>query len=251
MDKFWSDLSEVFSSDRYVEEFLVGTWESVYSTVVATLVAFLLGLVLAVLLVVGRPGGVRPLPGVVMKGLNIAINVLRSVPFLILMLFVGPLSLVLVGTQIGTIASIPPLVVAAAPVVARLLETSLQEVDSGVIEAAQAMGCTPFQIIRKVILPECLPALVSCFTTSFITILSYGAMAGAIGGGGLGRIAINYGYHRNNLAVGLVATVIIVILVQIAQTIGSIVSLRVDHKGRGRKARCRVGLDEDATREDG
>lgn len=230
MDKFWSDMAEVFSNERYLEEFLTGTWETIYSTVISTAVAFLLGLILAVLLVAGERDGVRPLPAPLMKVLNIVINILRSVPFLILMLFVAPLSLILLGTQIGTPASIPPLVVAAAPFVARLVETSLREVDHGVIEAAQAMGCTPFQIIWKVILPECLPSLVSCFTTAFITILGYGAMAGAIGGGGLGRIAINYGYHRYNLAVCLVATVLIVILVQIAQSVGTRVSNRLDHR---------------------
>lgn len=250
MDKFWNDLAEVFASDRYLEEFLTGTWESLYSTVIATVVAFLLGLALAVLLVAGERDGVRPLPGPLMKVVNIVINILRSVPFLILMLFVTPLSLILLGTQIGTVASIPPLVVAAAPFVARLVETSLREVDPGVIEAAQAMGCTPFQIIRKVILPECLPSLISCFTTAFITILGYGAMAGAIGGGGLGKIAINYGYHRYNLAVCLVATVLIVILVQIAQAIGSYLSARVDHQGKTRKVRYRVRLNDPARREE-
>ena len=250
MDKFWNDLAEVFASDRYLEEFLTGTWESLYSTVIATVVAFLLGLALAVLLVAGERDGVRPLPGPLMKVVNIVINILRSVPFLILMLFVTPLSLILLGTQIGTVASIPPLVVAAAPFVVRLVETSLREVDPGVIEAAQAMGCTPFQIIRKVILPECLPSLISCFTTAFITILGYGAMAGAIGGGGLGKIAINYGYHRYNLAVCLVATVLIVILVQIAQTIGSAIAARVDHQGKARKVRYRVRLNDPAHREE-
>ena len=245
MDKFLADMAELFSNDKYLEEFLSGTWESVYSTVVSTVLAFLLGLILAVLLVAGERGGVRPLPAPVMKVLNVVINILRSVPFLILMLFVAPLSLVLVGTQIGTVASIPPLVVAAAPFVARLVETSLREVDHGVIEAAQAMGCTPFQIIWKVILPECMPSLVSCFTTACITILGYGAMAGAIGGGGLGKIAINYGYHKYNLAVCLVATVLIVILVQIIQSVGGYVANRLDHRGvQGRKRRLRVRLND-------
>ncbi len=232
MDKFFSQMTEIFATPKYLGEFLDGIWETAYSTVVSTAVAFLLGLVLAVLLVVGDKDGVRPLPTPIMKTLNIVINILRSVPFLILMLFVLPLSKLLVGTRIGTVASIPPLIVAAAPFIARLVETSLRETDRGVIEAAQAMGCSPFQIVWKVMLPECRPALISCFTTAFITILGYGAMAGAIGGGGLGKTAINYGYNKYNYAVMLVATVLIVILVQIAQSIGGYLAKRADKRLR-------------------
>lgn len=232
MDKFIAQFTEIFTSPKYLEEFLNGIWETTYSTVVATAVAFLLGLFLAVLLVVGEKDGIRPLPGPVMKVLNFIINILRSVPFLILMLFVLPLSKLLVGTKIGTVASIPPLIIAAAPFIARLVETSLRETDRGVIEAAQAMGCSPFQIVWKVMLPECKPALISCFTTSFITILGYGAMAGAIGGGGLGKTAINYGLYKFNPAVMLVATVLIVILVQIAQSIGGHLAQRSDKRLR-------------------
>lgn len=232
MDKFIAQFTEIFSSSKYLDEFLTGIWETTYSTVVATAVAFILGLVLAVLLVVGEKDGIRPLPGPIMKALNVVINILRSVPFLILMLFILPLSKLLVGTRIGTVASIPPLIIAAAPFIARLVETSLRETDRGVIEAAQAMGCSPFQIVWKVILPECKPALISCFTTAFITILGYGAMAGAIGGGGLGKTAINYGYNKYNYAVMLVATVLIVILVQIAQSIGGHMAQRSDKRLR-------------------
>lgn len=232
MDKFLRQMTEIFTTPKYLEEFLDGIWETTYSTVVSTAVAFLLGLVLAVLLVVGDKDGVRPLPTPIMKALNIVINILRSVPFLILMLFVLDLSLVLVGTKIGTKAAIPPLIVAAAPFIARLVETSLRETDRGVIEAAQAMGCSPFQIVWKVMLPECRPALISSFTTSFITILSYGAMAGAIGGGGLGKTAINYGLYKFNGAVMLVATTLIVILVQIAQAIGGHLAQRSDKRLR-------------------
>lgn len=230
MDKFLADLTDAFSNPALWEEFRAGTWETLYSTVIATFLACVLGLVLGVLLVVGEKDGVRPLPAPVMSALNFVINILRSVPFLILMLMVLPLSKVLLGTRIGTLASIPPLIIAAAPFVARLVETSLRDVDHGVIEAAQAMGCTPFQIIRKVLLPECLPSLISGFTTSFITILSYGAMAGAIGGGGLGQIAINYGYNRYNYAVMLIATILIVILVTIFQALGSYLANRMDHR---------------------
>lgn len=240
MAKFIADFSEVFANSKYFTEFLSGTWETIYSTVIATLAAYLLGLLLGVLLVVGERDGIYPLPPVLMKLLNFVINILRSVPFLILMLLVLPLSFLLLGTKIGTAASIPPLVIAAAPFIARLTETSLREMDRGILEAAQAMGCTPFQIIWKVMLPETLPALIANFTTAFITILGYGAMAGAIGGGGLGKIAINYGYNRYNYAVMLIAVVLIVILVQIFQSIGARLSVRWDHRiGEGRKNRRR------------
>ena len=238
MDKFMADLMEVFSNEKYLQEFLTGTWETLYSTILATLVAYALGLILGVLLVVGEENGVLPLSRPVMKALNVVINILRSVPFLILMIIVLPLSKVLVGTQIGTIASIPPLVIAAAPFVARLVEASLREMDKGVLEAAQAMGCTPFQIIRKVLLPECLPSLISGFTTSFITILSYGAMSGAIGGGGLGKIAINYGYYRYQPAVMLVAVVLIVILVQIFQSLGTYFAVSLDRRITNKRSKA-------------
>ncbi len=232
MDKFMTQFTEIFTNPKYLDEFLGGLWETTYSTVISTAVAFLLGLILAVLLVVGEKDGIRPLPGPLMKLLNGIVNIFRSVPFLILMIFILPLSGLVVGTKIGTIAAIIPLIVAAAPFVARLVETSLRETDQGVIEAAQAMGCSPLQIVWKVMLPECRPALISCFTTSFITILSYGAMAGAIGGGGLGKTAINYGLYKFNSAVMLVATVLIVILVQIAQSVGGYLAQRSDKRLR-------------------
>ena len=205
-------------------------WATLYSTVLATVFAYVIGLPLGILLVTGEKGGVRPLPAPVMSALNFVINILRSVPFLILMLMVLPLSKVLLGTRIGTLASIPPLIIAAAPFVARLVETSLREVDKGVIEAAQSMGCSPFQIIWKVILPESKPSLIAGATTAFITILSYGAMAGAIGGGGLGKIAINYGYNKYNYAVMLIAVIFIVILVQIFQSLGTWLAVRSDKR---------------------
>ena len=230
MDKFWTDLGEALSNEALWAEFRSSIWDTLYSTVLATLFACILGLVLGVLLVAGEEDGVRPLPGPVMSVLNFVINILRSVPFLILMLMVLPLSKLLLGTRIGTIASIPPLIIAAAPFVARLVETSLREVDKGIIEAAQSMGCSPFQIIWKVILPESLPSLTGSFTTAFITILGYGAMAGAIGGGGLGKIAINYGYNKYNYAVMLIAVIFIVILVQIFQALGTSLATRSDHR---------------------
>ena len=216
-------------------EYLIGNvpfaiWETLYSTVLATLLAYLIGLPLGVILVVGEQGGVLPLPKPVMTFLNVAVNLLRSVPFLILMVVVFPLSRVLIGTSIGTPASIVPLFIAAFPFVARLVESSLREMDRGVIEAAQAMGCSPFQIITKVILPECVPSLLTGFATAFVTILSYGAMSGAIGGGGLGAMALNRGYTRHQNIVLWGAVILLVILVQIFQTIGTRTSVRMDRR---------------------
>ena len=209
---------------------LYAIWETLYSTVLATLFSYLIGLPLGVLLVAGERDGVAPLPPAVMRVLNFIINILRSVPFLILMVMVIPLSRLVLGTSIGTPATIIPLVVAAFPFVARLVEGSIREVDKGMLEAAQSMGCSPFQIITKVLLPESRPSLITGFTTAFITILSYGAMAGAIGGGGLGKIAINYGYNKYNYAVMLIAVIFIVILVQIFQSLGTWLAVRSDKR---------------------
>lgn len=205
-------------------------WETLYSTILATLFAHLLGIPLGVLLVAGEEGGVRPLPGTLMKALNVVVNLLRSVPFLILMVVVFPLSRLLLGSSIGTPATIVPLTIAAFPFVARLVESALREVDRGVVEAAQAMGCSPLQIITKVLLPEGRPALISAFTTAFITILSYGAMSGAIGGGGLGSMAINLGHTRNMTLVLWVAVIVLVILVQMFQSVGTYLSVRLDKR---------------------
>lgn len=157
MDKFMQQMREAFANEALWKEFQTGIWDTIYSTVAATLVACVLGIILGIILVAGEEDGVRPLPGPVMKVLNFAINILRSVPFLILMIMVLPLSELLVGTTIGTVASIPPLIIASASFVARLVETSLREVDKGVIEAAQSMGCSPFQIIWKVICRRACP----------------------------------------------------------------------------------------------
>ena len=149
MDKFMQQMREAFANEALWKEFQTGIWDTIYSTVAATLVACVLGIILGIILVAGEEDGVRPLPGPVMKVLNFAINILRSVPFLILMIMVLPLSELLVGTSIGTVASIPPLIIASASFVARLVETSLREVDKGVIEAAQSMGSRQLGNLRK------------------------------------------------------------------------------------------------------
>ena len=175
-------------------EIPVAIWETFYVTVLSTFFAVVIGLPLGVLLVVGEKNGVLPLPRWLMTVLNVLINLLRSVPFLILMIMVIPLSRLIVGTSIGTVATIVPLVVAAFPFVARLVETSLRELNPNIIEAAQSMGASPFQIIVKVMIPESVPSLLSNLTTALTTVLGYSAMSGAIGGGGLGKIAIYDGY---------------------------------------------------------
>ena len=208
------------------------TWESFYATVLTTLLALVIGLPLGVLLVVGDKNGLLPLPRWLMAVVNIIINLLRSVPFLILMILVQPLSQIILGTTIGTVASIVPLVAASFPFVARLVETSLREVDGGVVEAAQSMGATPFQIITRVMIPESLPSLIANVTIALTTVLSYAAMAGIIGGGGLGQIAINYGYYRYQYLTMVVATILLVILVQVFQSVGTWLAVRCDKRLR-------------------
>ena len=205
-------------------------WETIYAPALATLFAYIIGLPLGIILVIGEPGGIRPLPKALMSVLNTAVNLLRSVPFLILMVVVFPLSRMILGTSVGTTATIIPLTVAAAPYVARLVEISLREMDRGVIEAAQSMGCSTWQIVTKVMLPECKPSLINGATNAAITILGYGAMAGAIGGGGLGSVALMRGHGRSQTIVMYVAVIILVILVQIIQSIGTALSTKSDKR---------------------
>ena len=204
--------------------------ETLYVTLIATLFAFVIGLPLGVLLVVGDKNGILPLPGWLMKVLNVIVNLLRSVPFIILIVVVFPLTRLIVGTTLGSVASIVPLVIAAFPFVARLVESSLREVNPNIIEAAQSMGATPFQIITKVMIPESIPSLISNATIAVTTILGYTAMSGAIGGGGLGNIAIMYGYQRYNYMVILIAVVLLIILVKVFQSVGTALSVKTDKR---------------------
>ncbi|OUQ20680.1 methionine ABC transporter permease [Lachnoclostridium sp. An138] len=215
-------------------EFLLGIWETLYVTVIATALAIVIGLPLGVLLVAGEKNGVLPLPRPVMQVLNVVINLLRSVPFLILMIMAFPLARLIVGTAVGTVASIVPLVIAAFPFVARLVESSLREVNPNIIEMAQSMGASPFQIIMKVMIPESVPSLLSNFTIAVTTILGYSAMGGIIGGGGLGKIAINYGYYRYMYLVMYLAVILLIILVQIFQSVGTRLSVKSDKRLKGK-----------------
>ena len=215
-------------------EFGFATWETLYSLVLEVVFAYVIGLPVGVLLVTGEKDGIHPLPGWFMKLINVVINLLRSVPFLILMIIVLPLSKIIVGTKVGTAATIPPMVIAAFPLVARMVESSLRELNHGVIEASQSMGASTWQIITKVMLPESLPSLISGGTITVGTILGYGAMAGIIGGGGLGKIAINYGYYNFKYLVMWAAVICLILLVQLFQSAGTKLAQKSDKRLRNR-----------------
>lgn len=211
-------------------------WTSTLQTLqmvsLSTLFSVLLGLPLGIFLCITSPasqGGLRPKP-VLNEVLSRIVNVLRSFPFIILIILLFPLSRLIVGTAIGTKSTIVPLSIAAAPFVARLVETSLKEVDPGVIQAAKTMGSTDSQIVFKVLLPEALPSLIAGLTLTIINLIGYSAMAGAVGGGGLGDLAIRYGYQRFRTDVLLVAVVIIIILVELIQFIGNKISAKMMSK---------------------
>lgn len=216
--------------DILKNDFPLAIWETIYVTLLSTLFAIIIGLPLGVLLVAGEKGGVLPLPKALMKVLNVIINLLRSVPFLILMILVFPLTRLIIGTAVGTVASIVPLVIASFPFVARLVESSLREVNPNIIEAAQSMGASPMQIIIKVMIPESVPSLLSNFTIAITTILGYSAMSGIIGGGGLGKIAISYGYYRYKYLVMIFAVILLIALVQIFQSVGTHLATKTDKR---------------------
>ncbi len=230
-------MSNFFNSPEVIEainimktEFPIALWETFYVTVLSTFFAVLIGLPLGILLVIGEKNSVFPLPKWLMSFLNWFINLLRSVPFLILMILVFPLTRLITGTTIGTVASIVPLVIASFPFVARLAESSFREVDPNLIEMAQSMGASPFQIVKKVIIPESVPSLISNITIALTTILGYSAMSGIIGGGGLGKIAINYGYYRYKYLIMFAAVIVLILLVQIFQSLGTFMAIKSDKR---------------------
>ena len=203
------------------------TLQTLAMVLTSTVFSILLGLPLGILLCVTDPvTGIMPKP-ILYQVLTRIVNALRSFPFMILMILLFPLSRLIIGTSIGTAATIVPLSIAAAPFVARIIETALKEVDPGVVQAARAMGSTNSQIILKVLLPEALPSLVSGVTLTIINLIGYSAMSGAIGGGGLGDLAIRYGYQRNQPMVMIPAVIIILIMVEVIQLIGSRISARL------------------------
>lgn len=208
---------------------LMATWQTLYMVAVAGIVGFVVGIPLGVILHTTKKGGL--LENTQLNRIFGAIvNIGRSVPFLVLMVAIIPVTKLLVGTFIGTTAAIVPLTIGAIPFVARLIESALLEVPTGLVEAAQSMGATPIQIIRKVLLPEALPTIVNSVTITMVTLVSYSAMAGTVGGGGLGDVAIRYGFHRYDLGIMTVTVVMLIVLVQIIQSIGDKFVRRVDHR---------------------
>lgn len=216
--------------DCLLNEFPFAVWETLYSTLLATFFAIVIGLPLGVLLVTGESKGIRPLPGPVMSFLNVLINLLRSVPFIILMVMIIPLTRLIVGTSVGMVASIVPLTVAAFPFIARLVESSLREVNPNIIEAAQSMGASTWQIVTRVMLPESVPSLITNFTLAITTIMGYTAMSGAVGGGGLGKLALSYGYQRYRFAVLYLAVIVLVIITQVIQSFGTWLARKSDKR---------------------
>ncbi len=216
-------------SKQMIDLLVDGVGETLYMTLVATALAYIIGLPLGILVYVTDSKGIcrnRAINTVV----GFIINIVRSIPFLILLVAILPFTRIVVGTTIGSSATIVPLVIAAAPFIARMVESSLKEVDGGVIEAAKAMGSSNFQIICKVLLPEAKPSLLVGGTIVIATILGYSAMAGFVGGGGLGAIAINYGYYRYQSDIMLITVALLVVLVQLFQEVGIRVVNKIDKR---------------------
>lgn len=218
-------------SQAVTEMLIQGFFETLYMTLVSTFFGYLLGLPMGITLAVTNKDGIRP-NGPVYKVLDFIANIIRSIPFLILLILIIPLTRAIVGKSYGPTAVIVPLTIAAAPFIGRMVESSLQEVDKGVIEAAQSMGATTMTIIFKVLLVEARVSLIVGATIAVGTILGYSAMAGIVGGGGLGDIAIQYGYYRYEAAIMITAVVVLVIIVQILQTLGMMLSKKLDRRNR-------------------
>ena len=208
-----------------------GVRDTLLMTLVSTLFGYILGLPMGIALVVTDKDGIRP-NALVYKILDVIANIVRSIPFLILLILVMPLTKLIVGKSYGSVATIVPLTIAAAPFIGRMIESSLKEVDHGVIEAAQSMGAGTFTIIWKVLLVEARTSILVGVTIAIGTILGYSAMAGVVGGGGLGDIAMRYGYYRYETLIMIVAVVLLVILVQIFQTLGMRLSVKLDRRKR-------------------
>ncbi len=216
-------------SSEVTNMIITGIWETLYMTLVSTLVGYVIGLPMGIVLTVTDKDGIRP-NAAVYKVLDVISNLLRSIPFIILLIVLIPFTRFVVGRSYGSTATIVPLTIAAAPYIARMVESSLKEVDAGVIEAARSMGASDFQIVTKVMLVEARTSLIVGATISLGTILGYSAMAGTVGGGGLGDIAIRYGYTRWQTDIMVVTVVLLVILFQIFQTIGMKIANRLDRR---------------------
>lgn len=216
-------------NETIIKMLVEGTWATLFMTLVSTFLGYVIGLPLGIILTVSDKDGIKP-NTFLYKSLDFIVNILRSIPFLILLILVQPLSVLLVGKSYGSSATIVPLTIAAAPFIGRMVESSLKEVDKGVIEAAQSMGASTFTIIVKVLLVEARTSLLVGITIATGTILGYSAMAGVIGGGGLGDIAIRYGYYRYDTEIMIITIVILISLVQILQGLGMMLSKKIDHR---------------------
>ena len=216
-------------SQVMVDLLIKGTWQTLQMTLISTVIATVLGTLLGIVLVTTSRGHILENTAV-NTALSALVNAMRSIPFIILMVAIIPFTRLIVGTSIGTVAATVPLTIAAIPFLARLVETSIREVPYGIIEAAQSMGASPAEIIRKVLLPEALPTIIDNITVLIVNLIGYSAMAGAIGGGGLGDIAIRYGYQRFDLKVMIITIIILVVLVQIIQMLGEGISKKVNKK---------------------
>ena len=229
MEKFLSLFSEMFQKLWANGDIQRGVWETVYLTLLSALIAYIIGLPLGLLLSVTGEGGIRPIKWL-NKTLSVVVNIFRSMPFIILMVAMLPVAKAVVGTSLGNRAMIVMLVIAAAPYVGRMVESSVKEVSAGVIEAAQSMGCTNFQIITRVLLPEAKPALIHGAVISMVTILGYSAMAATIGGTGLGQIAIIYGHQRSNSDITWTCVLLMVVIVQAIQIVGTYIERKTDKR---------------------
>ena len=217
--------------DQYGALMAQGTWDTVVMTVLSTAFAYVIGIPLGVLLILTAPGGLHP-HRVFNSVLGWLVNIGRSIPFIILIVFMIPMTRAIVGTSLGVAAAIVPLTVAAAPFVARMVEQSLAEIDGGLVEAAQSLGASTWQIIRKVFLVESLPSLIRGLSITFITLFGFVAMAGTVGAGGIGDIAIRYGYQRYQDDVMVVAIVLCIVVVQLAQSLANVIARKIDHRSR-------------------
>lgn len=216
--------------NEFVKEMLIqGTKDTIFMTLVSTFFGYLVGLPIGILLTTSDKNGIAPCP-VLYRILDFIVNIIRSIPFLILLILVIPLTKFLVGQSYGTKGTIVPLTIAAAPFIARMIESSLKEVDKGVVEAATSMGAKNITIVFKVLIPEARTSLIINLTIALGTILGYSAMAGAVGGGGLGNIAIRYGYYRYQTDIMIVTIIILVVLVQLLQGIGMLIAKKLDHR---------------------
>ena len=216
-------------SSEVTNMIITGIWETLYMTLVSTLVGYVIGLPMGIILTVSDKDGIKP-NAVLYKILDVIANIVRSVPFIILLVLLIPFTRLVVGKSYGSTATIDPLVIAAAPYIARMVESSLKEVDAGVIEAARSMGASNFTIITKVMLVEARTSLLVGATITLGTILGYSAMSGAVGGGGLGAIAIRYGYTRWQTDIMIVTVILLIILFQIFQTVGMKLADKFDHR---------------------